>query len=309
MVRILSPVIFKALKQMGIPTVLSLHDLKIACPAYKMLTHDGICERCKGGKCWNIVIHRCIKNSFPASLLVLAETTVHSLLKSYKNYVDRFVVPSRFYIKKFVEWGWPEKRFTYIPNFVDATKFRPHGKPGDAFLYFGRLGPEKGLVTFIRALSLTGEKGVIVGTGPEELSFKSLAEKLKADVEFTGYLSGKKLNEQISRAKAVVLPSEWYENAPMSIMEAYAMERPVIGAAIGGIPELIKPDATGLTFQSGNVEALAEQLQKLSKLSQKTTHEMGKTAQRWMKNEFTTIHYRDRIMSLYKSLGAFRQYQ
>lgn len=301
----ISPVIFKVLKEMEIPTILTLHDLKIACPAYKMLTHDGICERCKGGKNWNVCAHRCIKNSFPLSLLIWMEKIIHDSFKSYENHVDKFIVPSKFYIQKFTEWGWPKNRFTYIPNFVDVNSFKPQGEPGETFLYFGRLGPEKGIETFIRALALSKEKGIIVGTGPEELKLKSLAEKLKADIIFTGYCKGSDLQNQISLAKAIVIPSEWYENAPMSIMEAYSMERPVIGADIGGIPELIKTGETGLTFPSKNIEALSEQLNTFSNLSQNKIRMMGKAGRNWMIDNFTAEHYIERLLSLYKSLGAF----
>ena len=140
----ISPAIFGKLKAMGIPTVLTLHDLKIACPSYEMLTHDGICERCKGGALWNVAIHKCIKQSRVLSSVIMMESAIQRLLGCYSQDVDRFVTPSRYYLEKLVEWGWPRERFTYIPNFVDAREFVPNDNVGKAFVYFGRLGPEKG---------------------------------------------------------------------------------------------------------------------------------------------------------------------
>jgi glycosyltransferase involved in cell wall biosynthesis len=300
----ISPSIFGALKARGIPTVLTLHDLKIACPAYKMLTHDGICERCKGGKVWNVLSNRCLKGSATVSAVVLAESVVNRLLGSYTRSVDRFVVPSRFFIDKFVEWGYARERFVHIPNFVNTAALVPAGAPGHAFTFFGRLGPEKGLRTFVRAAAQAGVTARIVGTGPEEEALKALARELGADVEFLGYRSGEALFDAIRSARAVVLPSEWYENAPMSVMESYALERPVIGAAIGGIPELMREGETGALFESGNVDALAAVLRAFAAKSTSEIAAMGRTARAWMEQEFTDVRYRERLLALYDSLGA-----
>ena len=300
----ISPSFFGLLKMRGIPTVLTLHDLKLACPAYKMLTHDGICERCKGGALWNVVQHRCVKGSLALSAVILMESSVHRLLGCYSDNVDRFVVPSRFYLRKFVEWGWPSERFAHIPNFVDVGQLAPSGNPGKPFVYFGRLGPEKGLATFVRALAMAGVKGRIVGTGPEEESLHRLAEETGADVEFLGYCSGEPLFDAIRNSRAMVLPSEWYENAPMSVMETYAMERPVIGADIGGIPELIREGETGSLFKSGSVEELAARLRRYADLPDSAILEMGRSGRRWMVQDFTAERYRERLLDLYRGMGV-----
>jgi glycosyltransferase involved in cell wall biosynthesis len=300
----ISPAIFGQLKTLGIPTVLTLHDLKIACPAYKMITHDGICERCKGGAIWNVSMHKCVKESRLLSSVIMMESAVHRLLGCYARYVDQFVTPSRFYLEKFVEWGWRREQFIYLPNFVDVSQFSPHGKVGKAFVFFGRLGPEKGLATFIRAVALAGVKGWIVGTGPEKEKLRSLAQKLSADVEFLGYKTGEALSDTISNARAMVLPSEWYENAPMSVMEAYALERPVIGAAIGGIPELIRTEETGAVFPSGDVTALAEKLRQFNAMSDASVLAMGKAGRAWVEQDFTATRYRERLIELYARMGV-----
>jgi glycosyltransferase involved in cell wall biosynthesis len=300
----ISPAIFGKLKAMGIPTVLTLHDLKIACPAYKMLTHDGICERCKGGQLWNVAVHKCVKDSRMLSSVIMVESAVHRLLGCYSRDVDKFVTPSRYYLEKLVEWGWSRERFAYIPNFVDVRQFVPDGKVGKAFVFFGRLGSEKGLATFIRAATLAGVKVWLVGTGPEEDNLRQLAQTLNADVEFLGYKTGKDLTDTISAARAMVLPSEWYENAPMSVMEAYALERPVIGADIGGIPELIRVSETGALFTSGDAEALANQLRHFSALSDADILAMGKAGRAWAEQDFTAARYRERLLELYASMGV-----
>ena len=300
----ISPAIFSKLKSLGIPTVLTLHDLKLACPCYKMMTHDGVCERCKGGKIWNVVVHKCVKDSRVLSSVILAETAVHRLLGSYANNVDKFITPSKCFIEKFVEWGWDRERFTYIPNFVDTRQFQPRGDVGKAFVYLGRLLFDKGVGTFIRAVAKAGAKGWIVGTGPEEQQLRDLAIELNADVEFLGYKTGEDMADTIRNARVMVLPSELYENAPICVLEAYALERPVIGADIGGIPELIHVGETGALFPSRNVDALAEQMRYFTDLPDAKILEMGKTGREWAEKDFTASRYRERLIDLYRSMGV-----
>ncbi|HXV31965.1 MAG TPA: glycosyltransferase, partial [Sinorhizobium sp.] len=147
----LSPAIFSTLKAAGIPVVMTVHDLKLACPSYKMLREGKVCEDCRGGKIHNVLRHRCIKGSVPLSAVVLVETMVHRLLGLYRDKVDRLVVPSRFYLEKLAEWGWPREKMVHIPNFVDVSGYATDWQEGDYFVFAGRLAPEKGLAALIRA--------------------------------------------------------------------------------------------------------------------------------------------------------------
>jgi glycosyltransferase involved in cell wall biosynthesis len=300
----ISPSILGLLKGRGIPTVLTLHDLKIACPAYNMLAPDGICERCKGGKVYNVVRNRCINGSAAMSLVVMMEAAVHKLLGSYKRCVDAFVVPSRFYIEKFSEWGMPASMFHHVPNFVDLQRYTPRHEPGEAFLYFGRVIRQKGVATLIRAVAAARSKLLIAGTGPEMEEMRALAASLNADVTFLGHLGGQQLHDLIGSCRAVVLPSEWYENAPVSLLEAYALGKPVIGARIGGIPELIRENETGACFESGQVESLRGVLENFMARPAQQLAAMGAAGQRWVAEDFTVGMYRQRIMSVYRDLGV-----
>src|SRR5690606_27152217 len=101
-----SPAVLGAIRSRGVPLVMTLHDLKLACPAYSMLTHDGVCERCRGGRYYQALLHRCLKGSVALSAWVMLESYLHRLLGSYERNVDRFLVPSRFFLDKFAEWGF-----------------------------------------------------------------------------------------------------------------------------------------------------------------------------------------------------------
>lgn len=300
----LSPAIFSTLKAAGIPVVMTVHDLKLACPSYKMLRDGRVCEDCRGGRVYNVLRHRCVKGSAPLSAVVLAETVLHRLLGLYRDKVDRLVVPSRFYLEKLAEWGWPREKMVHIPNFVDVTALSGDWQEGDYFAFAGRLAPEKGLATLIRAAALSNQRLVIAGTGPEEQTLRSLAAELKADVTFAGYLSGEKLHRLIGESRALVLPSEWYENAPISVLETYALQRPVIGAAIGGIPEMVKEGETGLLAAPGDAGDLARALREMAALSPAERARMGAAARSWVASEFSAATYRERTLDLYGAIGV-----
>jgi glycosyltransferase involved in cell wall biosynthesis len=300
----ISPSILGVLKQSGIPTVMTLHDLKIACPAYHMFNDKGVCEKCTNGKLHNVVVNRCIKGSAPLSALVMIEAALHAALGSYAKNIDRFIAPCRFYIDKLVAWGWPRERFVHIPNFVDTGALRPLGPPGQALLYFGRLAPEKGLLTLIRAAAAAKIPIRLVGDGPQLEALQEEVRRTGAQVTFAGRLSGAALQEEIAKARATVLPAESYENAPVTVLESYALGRPVIGAEIGGIPELIQPGRTGWLFPSGSVEALSARLQQVADTPDDEIRDMGMQARAVAEEEFSFERYHERITGLYASLGA-----
>ena len=300
----LSPSILVELRQQGIPVVMTLHDLKVACPAYKMFSNGVVCERCQGGALRNVIMQRCIKGSVAMSALIWLESTVHRLFGAYERNVTRFVVPSRFFLAKLTEWGFDPARFAYIPNFVEIDDTGSDAVAGSAFVYFGRLVPEKGVATLIEAAARARVPLVIVGTGPEEERLRQIAARVGGDITFTGHLAGQELRSMITSARAIVVPSEWYENAPISVMEASALGKAVIGARIGGIPELIREGETGLLFDSGDLESLTDVLCRVQALPAAALAEMGEAGRAWMQTEFTAAHYRDRMLELYRALGV-----
>jgi glycosyltransferase involved in cell wall biosynthesis len=299
----LSPAIIPILSQAGIPVVMTAHDLKIACPAYKMFNRTGVCERCKGGNFLNVARYRCIRESLAASTIVAAETGLHRLLKTYKH-LSKIVVPSRFFLQKFVEWGWPADAFIYIPNFVDAKTFEPAFEPGSYFLYCGRLSVEKGVATLLRAARAAQVPLKIVGTGPIEAELKTIQQDLHVDAEFLGYRSGADLHGLIRGARAVVLPSEWYENAPMNVLESFALGKPIIGARIGGIPELVIDGETGWTFESGNADELADLLRRIAAEPNPRIEQIGRSCRSFVETQFSRAGYADSMLALYSSLGV-----
>ncbi len=266
----LSPSLLPVLRRHRIPVVMTLHDLRLLCPAIHMLRDDGICERCRGGRLWEAVRGRCVKGSLAASALAALETAHQRTRRLYETTVARFLCPSAFYARKYAEWGYPAERLTHLPNFVDLETWRPAAAPpDDAYLYFGRVSREKGLVTLLRAHALWEARARdsleppppelrLAGSGPLDDRLRALAADLApARIRFLGPLTPEALREEIGRARFAVLPSEWYENGPLSQLEALAAGVPVVGADIGGIPECLADGRDGVLFPPGDVEALA----------------------------------------------------
>lgn len=299
----LSPSILPVLKEAGIPAVMTAHDLKIACPNNKMLDASGVCERCKGGRYHNVVSRRCVQDSFSASAIVAIESALHGWLRTYRRNLDRIVVPSRFFIDKFAEWGWDREGFVHIPNFVDADRLEPAFAPGKYLIYFGRLAREKGLLTLVHAVSRANVPLVMVGTGPIEAELKVLTARLDAPIHFAGYRTGAELHALIRDSRASVLPSEWYENSPISVLESMALGKPVIGARIGGIPEMVRDMETGWLFDSGSVDSLEATLRKVNDFSDRDIARFGKRGRSLVETEFNREKYVASMLDVYAGLG------
>ena len=300
----LSPSVLPLLKERGIPIVMTLHDLKLACPAYTMMRGGKPCESCRGGKLYNVAVHRCIKGSLALSSLVMVEAYVHRALGLYDANVARFVVPSRFLLERLVQWGWARERFVHIPNFVDVDRFRPGAPAGRRFVYCGRLDELKGVETLVRAAALARQPITLIGSGPLEARLRALSAELGADVHFPGYLTKDALVAAIQDARAIIVPSECHENAPLALLEAYAAGRPVIGSRIAGIPELVREDETGVLYPTGDAAALADALSRFAALPDSRVSAMGAAGRAWVERDFNAAIYLERQLSLYDSLGV-----
>lgn len=298
----MSPSIIHEIKKAGIPIVNTVHDLKVICPNYKMLNAKGICEKCKGHKYYNCVANACSKGSKLYSLVNMFEAYLHEFLKSY-SYVDKFICPSEFYRRKFIEFGIPENKVDFIPNFVDVNEFEPCYSSEDYFIYVGRLSGEKGIKTLIKAMDkVKSSKLCIIGTGPIEKELKEQVESLNLkNVEFLGYKSGKDLENAIKNSRFTVIPSEWYENCPMSVIEAMAYGKPVIGSNLGGIPELIEDGSTGIIYKAGDDKELAEKINYMLSDAERCKN-MGRAGRERAEKMYDKYVHYEKVEEVYKSL-------
>ncbi|MDI6808906.1 MAG: glycosyltransferase family 4 protein [Candidatus Eisenbacteria bacterium] len=301
----LSPSIIREVGNRGLPVVWTLHDYKIVCPAYLLFVNGVVCEKCKNGRFYNVVLRRCNRGSVLRSLTNCIEMYLHSILGTFKS-VSFFVSPSRFLMNKIIEMGVDEKRVVHLPYFLRTEEYEPLYRDEGYFAYVGRLSREKGIMTLLDAARRLGKCNLkIVGGGELRDEVLEISKDIPG-VELVGHLSGERLRDIWRKASFVVVPSEWYENLPYSVLESLALGKPVIGSRIGGIPELVVDGETGFLFEPGNSEELAEKialLQERSELRQK----MGRKAREKTEKELGPEAHYSRLLDIYGNAIALKK--
>src|SRR3972149_9314261 len=296
----LSISILDAAKTAGVPVIQSLLDYKWLCPNTTFLLNGKPCEKCKNHQFYNVVLHRCKRNSLRASLLAGLQAYVVTLTQAAGK-VTLFLCHSRYLLTKMIEYGYPPEKFRYIPHFLLDVDSYPDADNSEPYaVYFGRLSYEKGLTTLLRAAEIAKVTVKIIGCGPEEKDLRLYArEHALSNVHFLGERWGQEMQDIVRKARYALCPSEWYENSPLAVYEAMAMGRPVIGANIGGIPELIQDHITGLVFHPGDPEDLAAKMLYLME-NPEIARQWGSEARRIAKEKFAPYkHYKD-ILSVYE---------
>jgi len=295
----LSPTIIATLKKHGIPVVLTLHDYKVVCPAYKLFVRGTVCEKCRGRRFYWCVLKKCVQGSRLKSLLCAVEVAYH---RRYYEMVDALVSPSRFLMAKMAEMGF-SKHCRYIPN-----AFSLQDKPtlSDAVLpqvvCFGRLVEEKGIHLLIEAMKGVPADCLIIGDGPRKEELHDLASRTpEARIRFMGHQPFPLLEPIVHCAAMVVIPSIWYENNPFSIIESFSMGVPVIAARIGGIPEMVIDQENGLLFTAGSSADLHDKIMLLLK-EPELGCELARKAHLHLERHFTPAQHCEKLLALYREL-------
>lgn len=239
--------------------IYTAHDYQLICPNHMLnnpSTHKN-CEKCVGGHFFNCIKGKCIHRSVLKSAIGMLEAIYWNRKGTYQ-YIDKIICCSDFMKNKMDTNPVFEGKTVALHNFIDKVEIKSVHKK-NYILYFGRFSWEKGVRTLIDAAKkLPDIKFVCAGTG----EYANLMEDVP-NIKNVGFQSGKELDTLIREAKFSVCPSEWYENCPFSIMESQERGTVVIGARIGGIPELILDEENGLLFESGNADSLAKIIMKL----------------------------------------------
>lgn len=298
----ISPSIFRVLKKHKIPVVYTVHDYHLICPNYKLFTQNKVCQRCKGHNYLNAIRYKCQDNNFIKSCGIAGVMFFNRFFRFYERGVNYFITPSQFMKDMLVSWNFVgADRIFVVPNSVDLNKFSLNSDIASRkyFLYSGRLSQEKGIPIVIEAFKKIKKSQLkILGEGPLYTELKKKTSRMK-NIELLGYESdSKKIAEIIGSARAVIVPSLWYENYPLSVLEAFACGTPVIGSAIGGIPEQVLDNKTGYTFPVGNVDALREKILLMSDDVLLQRFSVG--ARGFVEKESDESVYYKRIMSIYK---------
>ncbi len=239
--------------------VFTAHDYNLICPNH-MLNNPNTgenCEKCLGGSFINCVKGKCIHGSTAKSVIGAVEAYFWKLNGAYRH-IDKVICCSGFMKDKMDRSPFFKGKTIAMHNFIDKTQWVQSEKK-DYVLYFGRFSEEKGIGTLLKACrDLTNIRFIFAGSGPLEEAVSSVA-----NIENVGFQAGDELERLIREARFSIYPSEWYENCPFSVMESQMYGTPVLGANIGGIPELIQDGRTGELFESGNADELKTKIQKL----------------------------------------------
>jgi glycosyltransferase involved in cell wall biosynthesis len=242
-------------KNSNLKIIYTAHDYQLICPSHGLFTNDlQMCEKCVGGHYSECIKNKCVKNSAAKSILGAADGYFWKKIKAY-SYIDTIICPSRFMKSKLDLEDRFKSKTVALHNFIDMAEYKEVKKEG-YILEFGHLSEDKGTYTVIEAAKQLSEyKFIFAGFGEAEKDI----EKVE-NCEYVGYKSGEELEMLIRKAAVTVCPSIIYENCPFSVIESPMFLTPVIGANIGGIPELIEVGKTGELFEAGNSNELIEKL-------------------------------------------------
>ncbi len=255
----LSPVVGELAHKRGIRVVWTLHDYKLLCPRYDCLLGGKPCEKCFSGSKLGVVANRCMKESLPASVVGWLEAVKWSRSKLEKN-TDLFICPSEFMALKMREAGFNPDKIKVLNNFLDPVKLKQYqaidttNQREDYYCFVGRLSAEKGIDDLLEVASRLPYRIKVAGSGTLEPAMRIKYADCP-NIEFMGMLDAPDVARLLAGARFSIVPSQWYENNPLSVVESLCAGTPVAGSNIGGIPELID-SANGIVFQPYDKETL-----------------------------------------------------
>ncbi|MGO8792281.1 MAG: glycosyltransferase family 4 protein [Terriglobia bacterium] len=301
----ISPSIFAACQEAGVPVVQTLHNFRLMCPAATFFREGKVCEQCRESSLWQGVRHACYRKSRGATAAVALMLAVHRKARTWIDKVTLHIALTQFARRKFTEGGLPEAKIRVKPNFVSVDPGQRNGM-GDGAVFVGRLSPEKGLKTLLRAwgqLRLSVPLRII-GDGPLRGELEQMAYDLKlSHATFVGHADHDATQSAIKNARFLVLPSECYENFPLTLVEALSCGTPVICSRLGAMQEIITDGETGLHFTPGRPEELADKVAWAWDHSQQVA-EMGKAGRRDYEQKYTAGNNYESLMSIYRQAIA-----
>jgi glycosyltransferase involved in cell wall biosynthesis len=261
----MSPSVLWALRGIGVPVVVTLHNFRLLCANAQLFRDGAPCEDCIGSHPWHGVRHRCYRASAPQSAAPAATIALHRRLGTWEHCVDLFLVLNEFARDRFVRGGLPAGRIRIKRNFVPDPG--PRSVPASSsrtVLYAGRLSPEKGVDVLVegwrRIAAGTSLELVIVGDGPSRAALERRADP---SIRFEGRLPPSAVRERMHAARALVIPSIWYEGQPIVALEALAAGLPVLASRTGGMPDLLDPLGREWLVAPGAAEAWSDALLEL----------------------------------------------
>lgn len=303
---LISPSVYKALRDAKIPTVQTLHNFRFLCPNGLFYINGEICEKCKFGNTFHAVKRRCFRRSYFLSSLYAVTIGFHRKIGTFKN-IEHFISPTQFVAQKYIESGLlnPEK-ISVIPNFIFRGDVKNNLKKKEGyFLYMGRLSEEKGLKNLLEIIEeLPYVSFKIAGDGPlKPHLLEFIKKKNLRNIEYLGFISGKEKDIILGKSLALILPSLCYEVFPLICPEAMANATPIIASNKGSLPFIVEDGKSGLIFNSEDKGDFKNKILYLWK-NPEIALDMGRYGREKFEIEYSEdVHY-NKLIKIYEGLKA-----
>jgi len=302
---VISPSIYSACSERGIPVVQTLHNFRLLCPAGNFFRHGSICNECVDQSLLQSVRHGCYRNSRGATAAVALMLAFHRALDTWRGSVARFIALTEFAKEKFIAAGFPSDKFVVKPNFVDPDP-RERAGTGEYAVFIGRVSEDKGLGILLNAWGkLPAQYPLqIVGEGPERAALEAQARDLQlSGITFRGQLSRAAAIETVKGARLTIVPSRLYEAFGMCIVESFACGTPVLCSRLGGMTEIVEHHLTGLHFNPGDAQDLASTVEWAWNHPLEVA-KMGRAARRKYETDYTAEKNHSLLMGIYEQALA-----
>jgi glycosyltransferase involved in cell wall biosynthesis len=292
-----SPSILVACRRKNVPVVMTVHSHNLTCPTWYHMYKGAVCEDCVGGHEYRCVLKNCRDNILESAAYAL-RSSVARRFRLFHDNVSMLIALTPFAKGKLLQAGFCDDRIAVVPNPGPGSEAAADPFTGEYVAFAGRISPEKGIDTLLSAAAQVADVPFkVAGDGPALLEMRA---KAPGNVEFVGRLGPDELNEFYARSRMVTVPSVWFEQFPMVVLEAMARALPVIGSRIGGLPEIIEEGLTGSLFEPGNPEDLARQVRRLWEDPQ-LCRQMGAAGRQKVMREYTEDAYFHNLMAVYQA--------
>lgn len=257
---LMSPAVFRAAHQAGVPTLETMHNFRLVCPGGLLKRQGTVCHQCVGKKVpWPSIVHGCYRGSRLHSIGMTATLSVHHAAGTFAHHVDRYLALTEFVKQMMIRGGYPAEKIVVKPNFI-ATKRQPGTGRGGYALFVGRFHPEKGVMTLVNAWKRVPAhcKLILVGDGPQRDQVLEHAQGL--NIEVRDWLDSEAIFDLLEEAAFLVFPSNCYETGPLVPIESFSCGTPVLASDIGNFSAWIQPGRNGWLFRTDDSEDLAAKI-------------------------------------------------
>jgi glycosyltransferase involved in cell wall biosynthesis len=283
---LISPSLYDVLYQLRVPAVHIIHDYRLVCPNSRFYINDQVCEKCKLGNFWPAVAKRCVRGSIADSALYASSLYLNRKL-GLMDKIGGYICLTEFTKGVLLEAKIPENKLYVCPNHIDTSAVTPQFGGGRYVLYLGGLYRDKGVFTVAKAFTQLPHIPLkFIGIGDDEQELRDyVARHQLSNVELVGFKSGQEKLEYLRNSMFTLVPSHYYENFPVVVLEAFASGKPVIASAQGALQAIIQPQQTGLLFRSEDVDDLAAKVRWLYERPEEI-ETMGRTARNLVETKY-----------------------